>query len=92
MTTFVLVHGTVKDPQQLAAYSEAAAPTIADHGGAIGRKGKAHGFVGDHAHSLTAVIQFPDNETAKTWYASPAYQALVPMRDKAMDCVFVMPE
>ena len=90
MTTHLLVHGTVHCAEKLAVYSQAAGPTIKAHGGALLGKGKALALTGEHTHNLAAVIQFPDNETAKAWYASPEYQALLPLRDEAMDCVFVL--
>ncbi|MEU7316675.1 DUF1330 domain-containing protein [Streptomyces sp. NPDC007083] len=32
-----------------------------------------------------AVIEFPDRETARAWYASPAYQELLPLRTAHID-------
>jgi uncharacterized protein (DUF1330 family) len=34
------------------------------------------------------IIHFPDKDTALAWYNSPAYQALLEIRDAAFDCRF----
>ncbi|MFG2297386.1 DUF1330 domain-containing protein [Streptomyces sp. NPDC048603] len=35
--------------------------------------------------SQVVVIAFPDIETARAWYASDAYQAIIPLRARHMD-------
>jgi len=34
------------------------------------------------------IIRFPDKDTALVWYNSPAYQALLDIRDAALDSRF----
>jgi uncharacterized protein (DUF1330 family) len=34
------------------------------------------------------IIRFPDKDTALVWYNSPAYQALLDVRDAALDSRF----
>jgi uncharacterized protein (DUF1330 family) len=34
------------------------------------------------------IIRFPDKDTALAWYNSPAYQALLDIRDAALDSRF----
>lgn len=36
------------------------------------------------------IIEFPDRESAKRWYESPEYQAIIPLRDSGMDSIFVL--
>ena len=38
------------------------------------------------------VIKFADKETAQNWYNSDEYQAAVPIREQAMDAVFILAE
>ena len=37
------------------------------------------------------ILEFPDVESAKAWYASPAYQAILPLRTDNIegDCIIV---
>lgn len=90
MSAFVIVHGTPTDKDKLKAYSQAAAPTFSAFGGEIIGKGKPEVLTGTHKETLVAVIRFPDADAARSWYASPDYQALIPMRDEAMACTFVL--
>jgi uncharacterized protein (DUF1330 family) len=34
------------------------------------------------------IVRFPDRDTALAWYNSPAYQALLDIRNAALDCRF----
>jgi len=40
-------------------------------------------LAGQHAHTDTVVIRFPDQASVGGWYASAAYQALIPLRTEA---------
>jgi uncharacterized protein (DUF1330 family) len=40
---------------------------------------------GRHQHTDTVIIRFPDQAAADAWHASPAYQALTPLRRQAAD-------
>jgi uncharacterized protein (DUF1330 family) len=40
--------------------------------------------------SSLVMMKFPDNETAKKWYHSPAYQKAIPLRHAAADTGFVV--
>jgi uncharacterized protein (DUF1330 family) len=44
---------------------------------------------GEHSHTDTVVIRFPDAGSAAGWYASADYQALIPLREQAADIVLV---
>ena len=90
MSAYVIVHGTPIDPEQLGAYSKAAAPTIAAHGGAIVAKGAPTVLTGQSDHAMAALIEFPDADAARAWYDSDAYQALIPMRERGLRCDFVL--
>jgi len=43
---------------------------------------------GEAPHPLKAVIQFPDKESARNWYNSDAYQAIIPLRNEGMHSQF----
>lgn len=42
-------------------------------------------FSGEHAHTDTVVIRFPDADAMRGWFRSPAYQALLPLRAEAAE-------
>lgn len=41
---------------------------------------------------MSAVIKFPDIAAAKSWYASDAYQQIIPLREEAWDMSLVLHE
>jgi uncharacterized protein (DUF1330 family) len=45
-------------------------------------------FHGEPAYDTGMIFTFPDKGTALAWYSSPAYQALHPVREKAIDTRF----
>ena len=49
---------------------------------------------GDLSHLLTKQtdLVFPDVESAKSWFTSEEYQAIIPLRDEASDMSLVLHE
>ncbi len=90
MTAYVVVHATPKNPEKLQAYSALASQTLANYGGKFAARGPCEVLAGDHAHKVLVVLEFPDKESARRWYASPEYQAAIPVRLEAMDSVFIL--
>jgi uncharacterized protein (DUF1330 family) len=39
---------------------------------------------------MLVVIEFPDKQAAKGFFDSAEYQALVPIREQALDAIFVL--
>jgi uncharacterized protein (DUF1330 family) len=82
----IALNRTLRDRQKLEAYWKAAGPTFEGLGAkrlaiytpliSLELMGPLDGAV---------VIEFPDMETAKGWYESPAYQAAKKHRDGAAD-------
>ena len=53
-------------------------------------KGKAEKTIrGDCNHQVVAVARFADMETLDNWYQSAEYQALIPLRDEAVDMTLI---
>ncbi len=46
-------------------------------------------LTGEHRYTDTVVIQFPDQDALRVWYASEAYQALITLRNEAAEMVLV---
>ena len=90
MSAYVIVHGTPKDTEKMQEYSAAAIATVAQHGGEFLARGPATVLSGSIDYKIAAVIQFPDAAAAKAWYDSPEYQALIPLRQEALDIAFIL--
>jgi uncharacterized protein (DUF1330 family) len=41
---------------------------------------------GEPAFTNGMIVRFPDKDTVMAWYKSPAYQALLEIRNAALDC------
>jgi uncharacterized protein (DUF1330 family) len=88
MHSLVIVTFNILKEEKLKEYSAAAAPIVASFGGEFIAKGKPTQLHGNNAFAITAVIKFPDNESAKNWYKSNEYQQIIPLRSEAIDCHF----
>ena len=90
MSACVLGHITVKDAEKWARYRAQVPATLAPWGAELLFRGqRAAVLSGEHAHTDTVVIRFPDAAAVAGWYNSPAYQALIPLREHAADLVLV---
>ncbi len=93
MTAFVVVHAKIKDPEKLGVYAKAAGPTLAAHGGKFAARAPIlETLTGDADYDVFVLIEFPDADSARNWYQSAAYQALIPNRDEAADMLFTLAE
>ena len=90
MTTYVIGHITVKDPDRWQRYRERVPATLAAWGGEVVLRGRRVALLaGEHAHTDTVVIRFPDTKAASAWYGSIEYQALIPLREEAAEMVLI---
>lgn len=93
MSAYVIIHATIKDPEKVQEYAAIAGPTVAAAGGEFVSAGQvAEVMAGQHGYDKAIVIRFPDKQTAQNWYKSEAYQKSVPIREQAMDAVFILAE
>lgn len=88
MSTYIVVESNVLDIDKLKQYSELAAPTVAKFGGEFLSKGKTVVLHGSNSYTNKAIIQFKDQQAARDWYYSDDYQALIELRNQAMDSQF----
>jgi uncharacterized protein (DUF1330 family) len=44
---------------------------------------------GAHRHDDVVVIRFPDPPAVAGWFGSPAYQALIPLREQAAEMILI---
>lgn len=81
---------TVKDDAKWATYCSLVPGTLAAWGASLATRGThAIAFNGEARGTDLVVVRFPDIASAEGWYASPSYQALVPLRDEAADVTIV---
>ncbi len=93
MSSYLIVHATIKDPDKLKQYGAAASEIVRAHGGEIvTRANVTDVLIGTHDHQICVILKFPDGAALKAWYNSPDYQALVPLRDEAANMVFIAAE
>lgn len=88
MTNLVVVDLTPIDKDKMAQYSALAAKTLLPFNGNFIGKGEIEVLSGEAHHKLKVIIQFPDIESARAWYKSEAYQAIIPLREEAMRSQF----
>lgn len=78
---YVIGNLNIHQPEGYKAYSSQVPPTLEPFGGRfVVRGGEVHVFDGQPGGPRNVVIEFPSVQAAKDWYASPAYQAIVPGR------------
>lgn len=81
---------TVKSPQQWAEYTRQVPGTLAPWGAELVFRGKqAAVLAGENPHADIVVIRFPDMAALNGWFASPAYQSLIPLREQAAELVLI---
>lgn len=86
MVAYVIGHITVKDADKWAEYRKQVPGTLAPWGAELVLRGKRVAVLnGQHNHTDTVVIRFPDMESVVRWYNSAAYQELIPLRTQAAE-------
>jgi uncharacterized protein (DUF1330 family) len=89
MSAYVIVEFTVRDPDVYREkYAGNAGKTAKEYGAEILANSKWEILDGAPMFSSGVIVQFPDNETALSWYNSPEYQQLIDVRGIAMDVRF----
>ena len=87
---YVVGNITVKRPDLWAEYTRQVPGTIEPWGAELVFRGKqVAAFSGASPHDDIVVLRFPDRAAADGWFASPAYQALIPLRQEAADVVLL---
>lgn len=78
-------YADVKDLQKFQQYVQAAAVLMKQHNVEVVLRGEyTQTLRGDEkAPHITAIFRYPDMEAAEAFYNSPAYHAIIPLRDAA---------
>lgn len=86
MAAYLVGQVTVRDPRLWAQYAAAVGESLAPFGAEVvfrGRRGSV--LAGVEAGETAVVIRFADHDTLLRWFRSDAYQALIPLRDRAAE-------
>jgi len=93
MSAYVIAQATIKDPEKLKEYGAIAGPSIKAAGGELVSAGHVKEVLaGSYDHQRAIVIRFADAQAARDWYNSDTYQSAIPIREQAMDAVFILSE
>jgi uncharacterized protein (DUF1330 family) len=82
MPAYVVVNVEVNDPQAYSEYSAQVPATLAKYGGKFIVRGGQPEVKEGSPLPRVVVIEFANSEQANTWYHSPEYQAILPIRQR----------
>jgi uncharacterized protein (DUF1330 family) len=81
MAAYVVNEIWVNDPAAFQTYVAQVPPTLAPFGGRyVVRSGATEAIEGDPPGRIV-ILEFPDRAAALAWRSSPAYAAILPIRD-----------
>lgn len=90
MAAYLIGEITVKNREKWEEYVAGVADSLKPYAARVVFRGRrAAVLAGSHPHELTVVIEFTDQTTLQSWFSSPDYQKLIPLRDAAADVVIV---
>jgi uncharacterized protein (DUF1330 family) len=90
MSAYLVGQISVNDPEAWKEYVAGVARSLEPFGAQVVFRGRrAAVLAGGEPHDRAVVIRFADHETLLAWFHSPAYQALIPVRNRAADVVLV---
>jgi len=93
MAAYVIADSKVHDPETMKAYGAKVGETLKKYGGKVlAASGPADVKEGDWNPARVGMLEFADVEAAQTWYNSPEYQEILPIRLSAADDNFLIIE
>jgi uncharacterized protein (DUF1330 family) len=93
MAAYVIADSNVHDPKTMKAYGAKVGETLKKYGGKVLVAGPpADVKEGDWTPKRMIVLEFADVDAAQTWYNSPEYQEILPIRLSAADDNFLIVE
>jgi uncharacterized protein (DUF1330 family) len=93
MSAYIIAEVEVTDPETYATYRAQTPGVIERYGGRfIVRGGAAETLEGAGRPGRLVVIEFPDTAAARRFYASPEYQAIIGIRQRAATSRLVLVE
>ena len=93
MPAYLIARVSVTDPDKYENYKALAPAAIAKYGGRyLARGGATETMEGEAESRRLVILEFPDMQTARTFYNSPEYTAAKAERAGAADGQFVIVE
>lgn len=93
MAAYIVVDITVRDPQTYERYKALAPASIARYGGRyVARGGKTEVLEGEWQPARLVILEFPDAERARAWWASAEYAEGKALRQRAASTNMVLVE
>jgi uncharacterized protein (DUF1330 family) len=90
MVAYVIASVAITDQESYRAYQQRVPATVEQYGGRfLVRGGRREVLEGDAPLERLIVVEFPSFERAREWYASPEYQAIVPIRQRHSQTHFI---
>ena len=87
---YVVGHITVKNEAMWAEYRSKVPQTLAPWGAELVFRGQQVAVLaGESPHPDIVLIRFPSVAAVDGWFSSPAYQALIPLREQAADVLLL---
>ena len=84
MTAYCIAYESINDPNTFEEYRRQVLPTLEAHGGRfIVRGGAFTALEGEMHYERIAVLEFPSRAAAESWYRSPEYQRILPLRSQS---------
>jgi uncharacterized protein (DUF1330 family) len=93
MPAYIIVQIKVTDPAAYDRYKEMAPPAIAAYGGRyLLRGGSVKTLEGDWNPGRFVILEFPDRESAQSWWDSPEYADAKALRYASADSQMILVE
>jgi uncharacterized protein (DUF1330 family) len=91
MKGYIVANVSVADADAYEAYRSQVSPIITRYGGRyLVRGGAVDVREGDPGISRLVILEFPSVEAARTFYDSPDYQAIVPIRQASAESTLII--
>ncbi len=91
MKAYCIVYELLEDPEMFEEYRRQAGPTVeAYQGRFLVRSGAFTVLEGDMPFERIAMLEFPSRDAAESWYHSPEYQRILPLRVNASRSQFLL--
>lgn len=88
MSAYMIVGFNPIDKEKLQQYGAEVLHTLKKFSGEYVAKGPSEAIYGAYPFQMQVILAFPSKDEALSWYQSEDYQAIIPLRDAAMDSQF----
>jgi uncharacterized protein (DUF1330 family) len=93
VAAYIVVQVDVKDPVRYEDYKKLVPPTLEEFGGRfLVRGGKTETLEGDWAPRRFVILEFPDAERARAWWASDGYAPAKALRQATSATQMILAE